>query len=57
MDLGPLCTLVCHAGRSGAPVTEIERVMRAMTHLNIGALLALAAWLLGRSEGWMELLR
>lgn len=38
-------------------MTEIERVMRAMTHLNIGALLALAAWLLGRSEGWMELLR
>ena len=35
----------------------IERVLRVMTHLNIGALLALAAWLLSQPSGPLELLR
>ncbi len=32
-------------------MTTIERALRAMTHLNIGALLALAAWLILHGGG------
>lgn len=32
-------------------MTTIERALRAMTHLNIGALLALAAWLIHQRGG------
>lgn len=32
-------------------VQKIERVMRAMTHLNIGATLGLAAWIVCASLG------